>query len=89
MRYSDALLVRNGTGDSTYCLCGLVYGIGSDMVLDYESTRDLKLLRYPYLKAKWGFFKKRIHEAKVHFVNKYITNSYYQQTNFIYQNATE
>lgn len=38
------------------------------MILDYETTRQYGLFRYPLLKAKWGFFSRTKHPATIYYL---------------------
>lgn len=57
-----------GDGSKIYCISGLAWGIASDMILDYETTRQYGLFRYPLLKAKWGFFNRTKHPATIYYL---------------------
>lgn len=60
--------ILNGIDNNIYySLSGFAWGVASDMVMEYENVRCLGKLRYPYLKAKWGFFCSRIHPGKVYY----------------------
>lgn len=61
--------ISNGIDNNVYySLSGFAWGVASDMVMEYEDVRWLGRLRYPYLKAKWGFFCSRNHPGKVYYV---------------------
>ncbi|KAK8823672.1 hypothetical protein WA577_002591, partial [Blastocystis sp. JDR] len=57
----DVLRVSPKNMPIQYSLCGVVAGIGGDMVKDYESYRVYGCMRYPLLKLKWGVFKRQKH----------------------------
>lgn len=76
LRHLDAIEVLPGDGSKVYCVSGTAWGIASDMVMDYENTRNYGLFRYPYLKAKWGFFNRTKHKASLYYVLLIMNNSY-------------
>lgn len=78
MRKLDVMQINVGDGSIYYSFSGVAYGVGSDMVLDYEEARILGMLRYPYLKAKWGFFDSRPHKARLYYVYIIFIYSYHQ-----------
>ena len=48
----DVLRVSPHDMPVQYSLCGIVAGIGGDMVRDYEEYRSYGCLRYPLLKVR-------------------------------------
>lgn len=68
VRHMGTIKIEPGNGSVYYSLSGFAWGVASDMVMEYEDKRVLGPLRYPYLKAKWGFFCCRPHRAKVYYV---------------------
>ena len=54
MKALDILRVSPKNMPVQYSLCGVVAGIGGDMVKDYEVYRKYGCLRYPLLKVRRG-----------------------------------
>ena len=52
LRPLDGMLVSNGAGLRTIALCGIGFGLASDIARDSEAYRFLGITRYAYLKVK-------------------------------------